>query len=98
MRSATESRSKGLGAPVRGPLPPRDGTQSGSNDLSPGRGIAPDRIWFPDPKSPSDYDGRIENAGGIDFFILASGASDGHVAFNPQGSAREPQPYCPACR
>ena len=56
--------------------------------LSAGRGIAPDRIWFPDPKFPSDYDSRIENAGGIDFFILASGASDGHVAFNPQGSAR----------
>ena len=55
---------------------------------SPRLGIAPDRIWFPDPKFPSDYDGRIENAGGIDFFILASGASDGHVAFNPQGSAR----------
>jgi glucosamine-6-phosphate deaminase len=53
------------------------------------RGIASDRIWFPDPGSPDAYDGRIARSGGIDFFILASGASDGHVAFNPQGSARE---------
>jgi glucosamine-6-phosphate deaminase len=51
--------------------------------------IAPDRVWFPDPKKPAAYDGRIAAAGGIDFFILASGAGDGHVAFNPQGSARD---------
>lgn len=53
------------------------------------RHVTPDRVWFPDPRSPGDYDGRIEKAGGIDFFILASGASDGHVAFNPQGSSRD---------
>jgi glucosamine-6-phosphate deaminase len=51
--------------------------------------ITPDRVWFPDPAAPGAYDERIEQAGGIDFFILASGASDGHVAFNPQGSARD---------
>jgi glucosamine-6-phosphate deaminase len=45
------------------------------------------QIWFPDPRDPAAYDGRIAAAGGIDLFILASGASDGHVAFNPQGSA-----------
>jgi glucosamine-6-phosphate deaminase len=45
-------------------------------------------IWFPDPRDPAAYDERITDAGGIDFFILASGASDGHVAFNPPGSAR----------
>ena len=45
-------------------------------------------VWFPDPRDPSTYDARIERAGGIDFFLLASGASDGHVAFNPPGSAR----------
>ena len=45
-------------------------------------------IWFPDPRKPEAYDKRIAEAGGIDFFILASGASDGHVAFNPPGSAR----------
>lgn len=46
-------------------------------------------IWFPDPRDPASYDNRIGDAGGIDFFILASGASDGHVAFNPPGSARD---------
>ena len=46
-------------------------------------------IWFPDPRDPGAYDARIDAAGGIDFFLLASGASDGHVAFNPPGSARD---------
>ncbi len=46
-------------------------------------------IWLPDPAAPDEYETRIENAGGIDFFITASGASDGHVAFNPPGSQRE---------
>ena len=46
-------------------------------------------IWFPNPKDPGAYDKRIVDAGGVDFFILASGASDGHVAFNPPGSTRD---------
>lgn len=46
-------------------------------------------IWFPDPRDPAAYDARIADAGGIDFFLLASGASDGHVGFNPPGSARD---------
>lgn len=46
-------------------------------------------IWFPDPVNPDAFDNKVANAGGIDFFILASGASDGHVAFNPPGSARD---------
>ena len=45
-------------------------------------------IWFPDPSDPAAYDRRIAEAGGIDFFMLASGASDGHVAFNQPGSQR----------
>ena len=44
-------------------------------------------VWFPDPRDPGAYDVRIRDAGGIDFFLLASGASDGHVAFNPPGTA-----------
>lgn len=44
-------------------------------------------VWFPDPHDPAAYDKGIADIGGIDFFILASGASDGHVAFNPPGSA-----------
>jgi glucosamine-6-phosphate deaminase len=46
-------------------------------------------IWLPDVDDPSAYDGRIAHAGGIDLFLLASGASDGHVAFVPPGSPRD---------
>ncbi len=52
---------------------------------APGR----DRIWMPDPADPAAYDRRIADAGGIDLFLLASGASDGHVGFNPSGSPRD---------
>lgn len=48
--------------------------------------IPDDNVWFPDPAHPVAYDGRIAAAGGIDLFLLASGAGDGHVAFNPPGS------------
>ena len=47
------------------------------------------QVWFPDPRTPDAYDDQIVQAGGIDFFLAASGAGDGHVAFNPPGSARE---------
>ena len=57
--------------------------------LTPGRRLRDDSIWFPDPRDPAAYESKIADAGGIDFFILASGASDGHVAFNPPGSARD---------
>jgi glucosamine-6-phosphate deaminase len=46
-------------------------------------------IWFPDPADPEAYDTRISHAGGVDLFLLASGASDGHVGFNPPGSRRD---------
>jgi glucosamine-6-phosphate deaminase len=45
--------------------------------------------WFPDPDDPAAYDGRIAEAGGIDIFLLASGASDGHVAMLGPGSPRD---------
>jgi len=48
-----------------------------------------DSVWFPDPDDPGEYERRIGDAGGIDFFVLASGASDGHVAFNQPGSPRD---------
>ena len=57
--------------------------------LPPERQLASASIWFPDPADPHGYDARIADAGGVDFFILASGASDGHVAFNPPGSSRQ---------
>jgi glucosamine-6-phosphate deaminase len=45
-------------------------------------GVPPERVWLPDEQ----YDERIDAAGGIEIFLLASGASDGHVAFLPPGS------------
>jgi glucosamine-6-phosphate deaminase len=44
-------------------------------------------VWMPDPGCPADYDRRLAASGGTDLFLLASGASDGHVAFNPPGTA-----------
>ena len=54
--------------------------------LPAGRGVGAASVWFPDPADPAAYDRRIADAGGVDLFLLASGASDGHVAFNPPGS------------
>ena len=39
-------------------------------------------ILFPDIENPDVYDSMIKKLGGIDIFLLASGSSDGHVAFN----------------
>jgi glucosamine-6-phosphate deaminase len=50
--------------------------------------LSEESVWFPDPDDPSSYDRRIADAGGVDFFLLASGAGDGHVAFNPPLSDR----------
>jgi glucosamine-6-phosphate deaminase len=51
-------------------------------------GLREDQVWLPDEADPSSYDERIADAGGVDLFLLASGASDGHVAFVPPGSPR----------
>lgn len=51
-----------------------------------GFGISDEQIWLPDPGVPAEYDDRLRAGGGIDLFILASGASDGHVGFNPPGT------------
>lgn len=48
-------------------------------------GIPEERTWLP----ADGYDERIAQAGGVDVFLLASGASDGHVAFLPPGSPRD---------
>ncbi|MFE2847768.1 6-phosphogluconolactonase [Streptomyces scopuliridis] len=55
----------------------------------PGRGITAERLWAPDPADPGAYDRQIAELGGIDLFLLASGAGDGHIAFNPAGSAAD---------
>ena len=43
-------------------------------------------VHTPEPQRPEEYERLIEALGGIDVFLLASGASDGHVAFNPPGT------------
>ncbi|MEQ7127502.1 6-phosphogluconolactonase [Actinopolymorpha sp. B11F2] len=57
-----------------------------STAAGPGRAIPADQLWMPDPADPEDYDHKLAAAGGIDLFILATGATDGHVAFNPPGT------------
>ncbi|MFM1966243.1 MAG: hypothetical protein RL134_1968, partial [Actinomycetota bacterium] len=52
-------------------------------------GIPPEHLWVPDPADPESYDARLRDAGGVDLFILASGDSDGHIAFNPPGTSRD---------
>lgn len=51
-------------------------------------GLRGDQVWLPDPENPAAYDAQIAAAGGVNLFLLASGASDGHVAFVPPGSSR----------
>jgi len=51
-------------------------------------GLREEQVWLPDADDPAAYDARIAAGGGIDLFLLASGASDGHVAFLPPGSPR----------
>jgi glucosamine-6-phosphate deaminase len=50
-------------------------------------GVPPEHTWFPDPVDPPAYARRLREAGGVDLFIVASGASDGHVAFMKPGMA-----------
>jgi glucosamine-6-phosphate deaminase len=52
-------------------------------------GLREDQVWLPDEAAPEAYDKRIREAGGVDLFLLASGTSDGHVAFVPPGTPRE---------
>jgi glucosamine-6-phosphate deaminase len=47
-----------------------------------------ENLHAPDAANPMDYETLIDALGGIDIFILASGSSDGHVAFNGPGAAR----------
>ncbi|HZR94158.1 MAG TPA: 6-phosphogluconolactonase [Gaiellaceae bacterium] len=72
------------------PVPPVDAHYScrgfALREIAAPLGIPADRVWLPDPDDPAAYDERIAAAGGIDLFLLASGASDGHVAFLPPGS------------
>jgi glucosamine-6-phosphate deaminase len=44
---------------------------------------------MPSTAEPEAYDAELAALGGIDLFLLASGAGDGHIAFNPPGSTRD---------
>jgi glucosamine-6-phosphate deaminase len=72
------------------PVPPADAHYScrgfALGEIARPLGIPAERVWLPEPGDPAAYDARIATAGGIDLFLLASGASDGHVAFLPPGS------------
>ena len=54
--------------------------------LPPGRRIPQENLWFPEPDQPAAYETRLQAAGGVDLFLVATGTSDGHVAFNPVGT------------
>jgi glucosamine-6-phosphate deaminase len=49
-------------------------------------GVPDEHVWLPDPRDPPAYRARLGDAGGVDLFIVASGASDGHVAFVKPGT------------
>jgi glucosamine-6-phosphate deaminase len=55
--------------------------------LPPQRRIPAENLWYPEPEDATAYEERLRAAGGFDLFLAASGASDGHVAFNSIGTA-----------
>ena len=59
-----------------------------SGGATTGQLVQPGNLWLPDPTDPEEYERRLVAAGGINVFLLASGAGDGHVAFNPPDSDR----------
>lgn len=63
-------------------------TRFGREEIARPLGLGDEHVWVPDANDPAAFDERIGAAGGVDLFLLASGASDGHVAFLPPGSAR----------
>jgi len=54
--------------------------------LPDGRGLRPDQVRLADPTDPGRFDDELAAAGSIDLYLLAMGATDGHVAFNPPGT------------
>lgn len=49
--------------------------------------IPASNIRFPEAQDPAGYE-RFLREIGVDVFLMASGASDGHVAFNPPGTEK----------
>jgi glucosamine-6-phosphate deaminase len=73
-----------LGAPPEAHFSCRDFAR---RELAGPLALRGNQVWLPDEAEPDAYDDRIAAAGGIDLFLLAAGASDGHVAFVPPGSS-----------
>jgi glucosamine-6-phosphate deaminase len=48
--------------------------------------IARENVHFPDASNPQRYEDFLRKIG-VNVFLMASGGSDGHVAFNPPGTA-----------
>ena len=65
------------------------GRRFAEEELAMPLGLREEQVWLPDESDPAAYDERIAAAGGIELFLLASGASDGHVAFVPPGAPRD---------
>jgi glucosamine-6-phosphate deaminase len=57
------------------------------------RCIPDNHVWIPDPNDPEIFDRYLEEAGGVDLFLLATGTSDGHVAFNPPGAGLDEETH-----
>lgn len=55
--------------------------------VSPTHALRDEDIYLPNPENPEAFEELLARFGGVDFFILASGAGDGHVAFNPPGTS-----------
>lgn len=47
------------------------------------------RVLIPSAGDPASHELALDALGGIDLFLVGLGASDGHVAFNPPGSAAD---------
>jgi len=45
-----------------------------------------ENVRYPDAKNPAAYEEFLQTTG-VNVFLMASGGSDGHVAFNPPGTA-----------
>ena len=85
------ARARTRGAALLHPLRPRGDRRARSTTRpAPGRGVRADAPLVPGPGRPgARTTAGSATVGGIDLFLLASGASDGHVAFNPPGAARD---------
>lgn len=58
-----------------------------NHGLIPGLQLPHENVLVPDVNAPETYESELRSLG-VDYFLLASGATDGHVAFNGRGTPR----------